>query len=212
MVFEGSIPTCTCFHSENFFVTFVCTSACRSTTECFTHASKELMKTSSLFTAGQFGISVVMWVACGYIANSRFGVTFIKQELSPTVLALFSENLPLVKWEFAHCCWRLVPAPIPLLFLEALCVGDGGLVCAVKYRGLGLYCNKHCCTAGKIHHVYLTERLRVLLTASNSRHCIACTYLIQPSLMSAGFPMKYTPPSIVAAVSNRNTVGLFLLR
>ena len=22
LVFEGSIPTCTCFHSENFFVTF----------------------------------------------------------------------------------------------------------------------------------------------------------------------------------------------
>ena len=136
MVFEGSIPTCTCFHSENFFVTFVCTSACRSITECF----KELMKTSSLFTASQYGISVVMWVACGYIANSRFGVTFIKRELSPTVLALFSENLPLVKWEFAHCCWRLVPAPIPLLFLEGLWIlwsggGGVGLRCEIPWIG-----------------------------------------------------------------------------
>ena len=24
LVFEGSIPTCTCFHSENFFVTCIC--------------------------------------------------------------------------------------------------------------------------------------------------------------------------------------------
>ena len=24
LVFEGSIPTCTCFHSENFFVTCFC--------------------------------------------------------------------------------------------------------------------------------------------------------------------------------------------
>ena len=35
-----------------------------------------------------------------------------------------------------------------------------------------------------------TGRLRVLLPASNSCRCIAHTYLIQPSLMSAGFPMK----------------------
>ena len=37
-----------------------------------------------------------------------------------------------------------------------------------------------------------TERLHLLVTASNSRHCIAHTYmyLIQPSLMSAGFPKK----------------------
>ena len=35
-----------------------------------------------------------------------------------------------------------------------------------------------------------TERLRVLLPASNSRHCIARTYLIQLSLMSASFPME----------------------
>ena len=38
------------------------------------------------------------------------------------------------------------------------------------------------------------ERLRVLLLASNSRRYIARTYLIQPSLTSAGFQMKYTPP------------------
>ena len=43
-----------------------------------------------------------------------------------------------------------------------------------------------------------TARLRVLLPASNCHHCIACTYLFQPSLMWAGFPMKYT------ALSNRN--------
>ena len=30
-----------------------------------------------------------------------------------------------------------------------------------------------------------TERLHVLLTASNSRHCITCTYIIKPLLMSA---------------------------
>ena len=38
------------------------------------------------------------------------------------------------------------------------------------------------------------ERLRILLTASNSCHCIVCTLssLIQPS---AGFPRKWTPPS-----------------
>ena len=35
-----------------------------------------------------------------------------------------------------------------------------------------------------------TGRLHVLLTVSNSRHCITRTYLIQPSLMSAGFPKK----------------------
>ena len=35
-----------------------------------------------------------------------------------------------------------------------------------------------------------TERLHVLLPASNSRRCIALTYLVQPSLISAGFPMK----------------------
>ena len=45
-----------------------------------------------------------------------------------------------------------------------------------------------------------TERLRLLLIASNSCHsihCIARTYLIQPSLMSAGFPKRR--PRIVAA-------------
>ena len=31
-----------------------------------------------------------------------------------------------------------------------------------------------------------TERLRKLLTAANCRHCIARTYLLQPSLESAG--------------------------
>ena len=176
MVFEGSIPTCTCFHSENFLCDFcLYISACRSITECFTHASKELMKTSSLFTAGQYGISVVMWVACGYIANSRFGVTFIKQELSPTVLALFSENLPFVKMRICTLLLKTCSSPHPLAFFG---VGEGRLVRTVKYRGLGLYCNKQCCTAGKIHHVYRTERLHVLLTASNSRHCIVCTYLI----------------------------------
>ena len=36
-----------------------------------------------------------------------------------------------------------------------------------------------------------TERLRVLLTASTSRHCLTCTYLIQPSLMYAGFSNKF---------------------
>ena len=35
-----------------------------------------------------------------------------------------------------------------------------------------------------------TERLRVLLPASNSLRCIAHTYLVQPSFMSAGFPIK----------------------
>ena len=35
-----------------------------------------------------------------------------------------------------------------------------------------------------------TKRLCLLLTASNSRHCIVRTYLIQPSLMSAGFAKK----------------------
>ena len=32
-----------------------------------------------------------------------------------------------------------------------------------------------------------TERLHILLTASNSRHSITHTYLIQLSLMSVGF-------------------------
>ena len=41
-----------------------------------------------------------------------------------------------------------------------------------------------------------TERLRVLLPASNSSlNCSYVPYIIQPSLMSAGFPMKLTPPS-----------------
>ena len=40
-----------------------------------------------------------------------------------------------------------------------------------------------------------TERLHVLLTASNSCHCIARMYLIEPSLISAGFPKKEMPPS-----------------
>ena len=39
-----------------------------------------------------------------------------------------------------------------------------------------------------------TERLRVLLTVSNSRHCITPMCPIQPSLMSAVFPKKSTPP------------------
>ena len=34
------------------------------------------------------------------------------------------------------------------------------------------------------------ERLCLLLTASNSRHCITRAYLIQLSLMSASFPKK----------------------
>ena len=34
------------------------------------------------------------------------------------------------------------------------------------------------------------ERLRLLLTASNSGYCIAHTYLIQPLLMSVGFPKE----------------------
>ena len=38
-----------------------------------------------------------------------------------------------------------------------------------------------------------TERLRLLLTASNSRHCIAHTYHFQPSLVFAG--LKQTPSS-----------------
>ena len=44
-----------------------------------------------------------------------------------------------------------------------------------------------------------TERLRVLISACNSRRCIARMYLIQPSLMSAGFRMKYRRPRIVAS-------------
>ena len=32
LVFEGSIPTCACFHSENFFVTCSC---CHSLFVCF---------------------------------------------------------------------------------------------------------------------------------------------------------------------------------
>ena len=39
------------------------------------------------------------------------------------------------------------------------------------------------------------DALRVLLTASNSCHCITRTYLIQPSLMSVGIPNKQMPPS-----------------
>ena len=35
-----------------------------------------------------------------------------------------------------------------------------------------------------------TERLCELLSVSNSRHCITRTYLIQPSLTSAGFPQQ----------------------
>ena len=35
-----------------------------------------------------------------------------------------------------------------------------------------------------------TEKFRVLLPASNSRRCIALTYLVQPSLISVGFPME----------------------
>ena len=35
-----------------------------------------------------------------------------------------------------------------------------------------------------------TERLHLVLTASNSRHRIARMYLIQPLLMLAGFPKK----------------------
>ena len=34
------------------------------------------------------------------------------------------------------------------------------------------------------------EGLHLLLKASNSHHCIAHTYLIQPLLVSAGFPKK----------------------
>ena len=35
-----------------------------------------------------------------------------------------------------------------------------------------------------------TERLRLLLIASNGRHCIARMYLIQLSLRSVDFPKK----------------------
>ena len=31
-----------------------------------------------------------------------------------------------------------------------------------------------------------TERLRLLLTASNSRHCIACTYVPYPAIVDVG--------------------------
>ena len=58
-----------------------------------------------------------------------------------------------------------------------------------------------------------TERLRVLLTASTSPHCTAHMYLIQPSLMSAGFPKKTKKhhPRIVAAASDRsNTIYFFI--
>ena len=63
-----------------------------------------------------------------------------------------------------------------------------------------------------------TERLRKLLTASNSRRYIARTYLIKSSLMSAGFSKRKAPPrtvdaekgeakKLVAAASDRrNTV------
>ena len=41
-----------------------------------------------------------------------------------------------------------------------------------------------------------TEKPHILLTASSNRHCLLTRmYLIQPSLMSAGFPKKKTPPS-----------------
>ena len=66
-----------------------------------------------------------------------------------------------------------------------------------------------------------TERLRFLMTASNSRystHRIACTYYIQPSLMSASqfskrrprivATQKHAAKKVVAAVSDRrNTVS-----
>ena len=62
-----------------------------------------------------------------------------------------------------------------------------------------------------------TERLCVLLTASNSRHCIAHTCLIEPSLMSVEFPGIKSPPlnrsctkqaakKIVAAASDRRNL------
>ena len=40
-----------------------------------------------------------------------------------------------------------------------------------------------------------TERLHILLTASSSRHRLTCAYLIQPSLVSAGFLKKWMLPS-----------------
>ena len=49
-----------------------------------------------------------------------------------------------------------------------------------------------------------TEKLHVLLTASSDCHHLTCTYFIQPSLMSPGFPKKETlssnrsSPQIVA--------------
>ena len=39
------------------------------------------------------------------------------------------------------------------------------------------------------------EKLHVLLPVSIRAICIACMYLIQPSLLSAGFPTKQMPPS-----------------
>ena len=45
-----------------------------------------------------------------------------------------------------------------------------------------------------------TERLRLLLTASNSCHCIARTYLlIQPLLVSVDFQRNKRHPQIVAS-------------
>ena len=59
-----------------------------------------------------------------------------------------------------------------------------------------------------------TERVRctIQLPASNIRRCIARTYLIQPSVMSAGFlnALKYSCTQRVAVASDRrNTVALF---
>ena len=187
MVFEGSIPTCTCFHSENFLCDFcLYISVCRSITECFTHASKEL----SFVHCGP------VWNQCCHV--SRMWLHRKLQVWGHLYKArAFTHCFSLVLRIPSFCKNENLHTAVENLFqpLAFFGVGEGRLVCVVKYRGLGLYCNKQCCTAGKIHHVYLTERLRVLLTASNSRRCIACTYLIQPSLMSAGFPMKYTPPS-----------------
>ena len=33
---------------------------------CFTHANKELMETSSLFTVSQYGVGIVTWIACDH--------------------------------------------------------------------------------------------------------------------------------------------------
>ena len=46
-----------------------------------------------------------------------------------------------------------------------------------------------------------TERLRVLLLASNSRRCIASMYLIQQSI-SAGFPKKINACTKVSGETN----------